>query len=349
MDTQEKKRRTGAGSKSRRPANGRDRSAAGGTRTPSAARRKVRAQRDARRERQRVRRAQTPQGKAPAREIPEVTYTMPKPVSPGGIVLKLVSVAAVVAAVVMCLSLFFRVEEVVVSGADKYTPWMVKEASGVEYGDSLLSVRDARVAGKIRLELPYVDEVRVGIKLPGTVYIEITELQTTYAIQARDGSWWLIASDGRVVEPIESSAASGYTCIIGVRADAPRTDQIVRAAEYNKPQTTEPTGETDGDGVTLPTVEQVTESQRLEAVITILTALEDNGVIGRIASIDVSNLNDITMEYGQRLTVVLGTAERLEYKVSYMASAIAQLEEYETGELDVSFKWSDKALLNPES
>ena len=56
----------------------------------------------------------------------------------------------------------------------------------------------------------------------------------------------------------------------------------------------------------------------------------------------------ITMEYGQRLHVVLGTEENLAYKVQYMALAIGQMEEYETGELDVSFKYSDKALLNPE-
>lgn len=342
MDTKEKKRRRAPQRTSRSANGGANRARGSGAGREGTTRR--------RRSTRRSTRPEAHQHVQEQREqIPEVSYTMPKPFSPGGFVLKLVSVAAVVAAVVMCLSLFFRVDEVVVSGADKYTPWMVKEASGLEYGDSLLSVSDARVAGRIRLELPYVDEVRVGIKLPGTVYIEITELQTTYAIQARDESWWLIASDGRVVEPIESSAASGYTRILGVKADAPRTDQRVQAAETALTITPETTEATDGDGVTLPTTAQITESERLDAVLTILAALEDNSVIGQIASIDVSNLNDITMEYGQRLTVVLGTAEDLAYKVGYMAAAIDQLEEYETGELDVSFKWSDKALLNPAS
>ena len=284
----------------------------------------------------------------PQEEIPEVTYTMPKPFSKGGFLVKLVSVAAVVAAVVMCLSLFFRVEEVVVSGADKYTPWMIKEASGISDGDSLLSISDARVAGKIRLALPYVDEVRVGIKLPGTVHIEITELETTYAMEASDGTWWLITSGGRVIERIQASAAAGYTRIYGVKLNAPKENQVVQAAEESQqaPDATEGTG---GDGVALPTAAQITGEARLDAVITILTALEDNGVIGQIASIDVTNINDITMEYGQRLHVVLGTAENLAYKVEYMALAIAQIEEYQTGELDVSFKYSDKALVNPEA
>jgi len=294
-----------------------------------------------------VRRKRPEQKPAPqtvAEEIPEVHYTMPKPFSRNGFLMKLATVAAVVAAIIMCLSLFFRVEEVVVSGMDKYTPWMIKEASGISDGDSLLSVSDARVSGNIISALPYVKEVRVGIKLPGTVHIEITELETTYAIGATDGSWWLITSEGRVVERIQASAAAAYTRIFGVQVSDPKEDQVVQAAE-EAAQTPDPT---EGTGIPLPTAARITGADRLEAVITILTALEDNGVIGQIASIDVTNINDITMEYGQRLHVVLGTEENLDYKVQYMALAIGQMEEYETGELDVSFKYSDKALLNPE-
>lgn len=333
MDTKEKNRRS-AGSSGRNTARGKKRPAG---------------QRQQDRSRVPVRRKHPAQKPAPQpvpEEIPEVTYTMPKPFSKGGFLVKLVSVAAVVAAVVMCLSMFFRVESVVVSGADKYTPWMIREASGINDGDSLLFVSDARVAGKIRLALPYVDEVRVGIKLPGTVHIEITELETTYAIEANDGSWWLITSQGRVIERIQASAAAAYTRIFGVQVSEPKEDQQVHAAEeaQQTPEATEGT-----DSVPLPTAAQITGAARLEAVITILTALEDNGVIGQIASIDVSNLNDITMEYGQRLHVVLGTSENLSYKVQYMALAIEQIEDYQTGELDVSFKYSDKALMNPET
>lgn len=289
--------------------------------------------------------------KPPREDIPRVVYTMPKPFSRGGFLLRLISAAAVVAAIMMCLSLFFRVDQVVVSGTEKYTPYNVMEASGIAHGDSLLSVSDARVAGKIKLALPYVDEVRVGIKLPGTVQIEIKELQMTYAIRATDNSWWLITSNGRVLEQIPGSAASGYTRIFGVEADGPRKDQTVVAAEPNQPQpSTEPTGESQGEtqGETLPTTAvQNTGAQRLQVLLTVLSGLEDNGIIGQVESIDVTNLNHITMEYAQRLTIVLGTSENLPYKIAFMAQAISQLPDYETGELDVSFKYSEKALLNP--
>jgi cell division septal protein FtsQ len=224
------------------------------------------------------------------------------------------------------------------------------EASGISVGDSLLSISDARIAGKIRLALPYVKEVRVGIKLPGTVNIQIEELEMTYAIQANDSTWWLIAADGRVIEQIEPSAASGYTQILGLQADGPRADQKVQAAEDRKePAESEQTTEADQSGITLPTVDQITGAEKLDVVLTILAELENNGVIGQIVYLDVSNLNNIVMEYGQRFDIVLGTSENLAYKIAYMAQAITQLPEYETGELDVSFKYSEKALLNPRT
>ena len=339
MDTKEKQRRS-AGQKVRRRSGGankaeRQRVAAANVRKHQAAARNGRPRRVV---------------KAPGEELPPVTYTMPKPFSRGGFLLKLASMVAAVAAVMMCLSMFFRVEKVVVSGAEKYSAYSVMEASGISEGDSLLSIRDASISGRIISALPSVKEVRVGIKLPGTVNIQIEELDMTYAIQANDSSWWLIAADGRVIEQIETSAASGYTQILGLQVDGPRADQKVQAAEDRKESNEETQNTTaDQNGMTLPTVDQITGAEKLDVVLTILAELENNGVIGRIVYLDVSNLNNITMEYGQRFDIVLGTSENLSYKIAYMAQAIAQLPEYETGELDVSFKYSEKALLNPRT
>ncbi len=355
MDTKDRNRPSSGGSASRRPAQSRSqnqtrRTSAGAKAANSGTGRRAAGTGSRQRRSTQPRREQPRRVvKGPAEEIPAVHYTMPKPFSRLGFLLKLASVAAAVAAVVMCLSLFFRVEEVYVSGAVKYTPWMVQEASGLEIGSSLLGVSDAKVSGNIKYNLPYVKEVRVGIQLPGTVYIDIVELETTYAIEARDGSWWLITAEGRVVESILTTEAAGYTRIIGVQADAPRVDQIVVAAEDAAASETQATEESQPDGVTLPVVVQTTNAQRLDAVKTILMCLEQNSVIGQIAQVDVSNLNDITMEYGQRLQIVLGTSENLAYKISYMATAVKQIEEYQTGILDVSFKYSEQALLNPEA
>ena len=99
MDTKERDRRVSNG---KRPAENRKNPRAASGRA-EARRRSAEARRS--RARQNSRMVKAP--KVPKEPIPEVRYSLPKPFSKTGFVLKLVSVVAVVAAVLMCLSLFF--------------------------------------------------------------------------------------------------------------------------------------------------------------------------------------------------------------------------------------------------
>ena len=105
----------------------------------------------------------------------DVIYTPPKPFKRGRFLLHLATVAAVVLAVVLGMSIFFKVETIKVSGCSKYSAWEVSEASGIEKGSNLMTLSRAQVSGSIMSRLPYVKTVRVGINLPDTVNIEIVE------------------------------------------------------------------------------------------------------------------------------------------------------------------------------
>ena len=130
----------------------------------------------------------------------DVVYTPPKPFKWGRFLLRLATVAAVVMAVVLGMSIFFKVETVKVSGCKTYTEWEIAQASGIETGSNLLAVSRAQVSGNIISRLPYVESVRVGIFLPDTVNIEITEQDVVYSIEDAVGNWWLMTSDGKIVE-----------------------------------------------------------------------------------------------------------------------------------------------------
>ena len=299
----------------------------------------------------RVRKA-TPQRRirAPREDIPEAVYTLPQPLRKGKFLLRLISVVAAVLALVVALAVFFRVETVTVLGAEKYTPWMVCEASGIQTGDGLLTLSKARAAGKIKSALPYVDQVKIIRQLPSTVQIEITELDVTYAIAAEDTGWWLIDSTGRAVEAIDGSAANGYTRILGVTVQTPRQGQNVAAAEtVPATEDTEASEETQNGEVTIPTQPVETNGQRLSAALSILKALEENGIIGQVSAVNVESLADLALQYGQRFQVKLGSADRISYKISYMSQMVAQLADHQTGTLDVSFEFSEQGIFSPES
>ena len=266
----------------------------------------------------------------------DVVYTPPKPFNRGRFLLHLATVAAVILALVLGLSIFFKVETITVSGMEKYSAWDVREASGIEDGENLLTLSKTKISGSIIANLPYVASVQVGIKLPNTVNLHITEIEMVYAIQAKDETWWLVNADGRVIESISTSAAEDYTRILGILVEPP---QIGDAAVAVEPEAEEETME-----FTVPDV--ALGRDYLDAAKTIMKYLEGNGIIGQIATIDVSDLGNIELWYGKRFQILLGDASGLDYKISAVKQAIDQTSDYQTGILDASFTiWADKVIL----
>lgn len=266
----------------------------------------------------------------------DVVYTPPKPFNRGKFLLRLATVAAVVLALVLGLSIFFKVETITVSGMEKYTAWDVREASGIEDGENLLTLSKTKISGNIIANLPYVATVQVGIELPNTVNIQITEIEMVYAIQAKDETWWLINADGRVIESINTSEAEDYTRILGILVEPP---QVGDAAVAVEPEVDEETAEFTAPVVTLG-------RDYLEVAKTIMQYLEGNGIIGQIATIDVSDLGNIELWYGKRFQILLGDSSGLDYKISAVRQAIDQTSDYQTGILDASFTiWADKVIL----
>ena len=267
-----------------------------------------------------------------------VVYTQPKPFNRNRFLLRLVTVIAVVLALTFGLSIFFKVDKdaITVSGAEKYKPEQVVAASGIQDGENLLTLSEPGISGKIITQLPYILRVRVGIKLPDTVNIEVTELDIAYAIEDREGSWWLMAADGKLVDRINSAAAKKYTRVLGVQlADCVIGQQAVAAEQEQSTETT--TDATEESVAAMPTVAEARGSDRLAAAVTILQQLEANGVIGDVTDVDVTNLNTLQLQYEDRFLVSLGDSARMDYKISCLKAAVEQMEDYESGELDVSF------------
>lgn len=279
---------------------------------------------------------------------PAVIYTEPAAFSRNRLVVQLVTVIAVVLALTVGLSVFFKVQHIYVSGAKVYSESAITEVCGISKGDNLLTFSHARAAALIQANRPYVREVRFGIKLPDTVNIIIEEDEVVYAVKDDTGQWWLMNSSGRVVTQGTSATVANKTQILGVNLDNPTPNEHAVAMESAPAvtDTTDPTGET----VTQITPVTTTGAQRLDAALEILKALEANDIVGSAASVDVSRIDDIVLWYGTRYQVNLGDSTRLEYKIACMNSVIAQMSEYQSGVLDCSFTiWEKQVGYTPFS
>lgn len=264
---------------------------------------------------------------SPKKPSSEVVYTQPGPFSRNRFLLQLLSVIAVVLALLFGMSIFFKVDTVRVAGADKYSAHDVEQASGIRDGENLLTIRKARISSNIQSRLPYVDTVRVGIKLPGTVLIEVKELEVVYAVEASDGGWLLIRSDGRVVESVTAADAEQHTRVLGITVEPTSVGEKVLAVQ--------PVAETTPEGATIPVTAD--SAAQLDAAISILQYLEENGIIGTAASVNVSNLTDLQVWYGDRFQIMLGDTTQLSYKIQLAKTAIEKyMVSYGSGVLDVS-------------
>ena len=272
-----------------------------------------------------------------AAKRPNVTYTQPLPFNLNKLLLQLTVVIAVVLAVVIGLSVFFKVDRVVVYGNKAYSAWTIQEAAGIEGGENLLSFGRTRACGKIITGLPYVKNVRIGIKLPDTVNIYIEEFDVSYAVQASDESWWLMTSGGKIAEQIDKATSNSYTKVLGIQVVGPVVGQQAVALEVFAPEeATEASQEIDSTEVTSPLV-TVTANDRLQAALLILGKLEENDIVGEVSTVDVSSLFNLELQYGQRYQVKLGDTSNMDRKISEMKASVMQLNDYQTGILDVSY------------
>ena len=288
-------------------------------------------------------------GNRPKQPTPAVIYTQPAAFNRNRLIVQLITVTAVVLALVIGLSVFFKVEHIYVSGAEVYSESSITEVCGISKGDNLLTFSHARAAALIQANRPYVREVRFGIKLPDTVNIIIEEDDVVYAIKDQTGQWWLMNSSGRVVEQGNNTKVANNTQILGVALQDPVPNERGVALE------SAPAAEDDAtaaEGETVPSSVPVTTTgaQRLDAVLQILKALEDNDIVGSAASVDVSRIDDIILWYGTRYQVNLGDNSRLEHKIACMNAVIAQMSEYQSGVLDCSFTiWPNQVGYTPFS
>ena len=265
--------------------------------------------------------------RAPAQEV---VYTAPDPISRKKLILAVATVASVVLALFLACTVFFRVENIKVSGNVKYDDWTVFEASGIKKGDSLLTFGKGKACAKIAQNLPYVKIVRIGITLPNTVNIYVEELDVVYAAQDAKDAWWLLTSDGRVVEKTSASVAKDKAKLEGFRLQSPVVGEKAKAAE-DQPDP--------NAGEDKPVT--VTNQYRLDTALSIVWDLERRGVLGQVSSVNVEDMGNIILWYGKTYEVKLGDDQQMEQKLGLLCGTIRDRESAgstQGGILDISFE-----------
>lgn len=229
--------------------------------------------------------------------------------------LRLFVMILVVGVILACAVLFFKVTDIQVSGNQIYTAQQVMGASGIAEGDSLLTLNHTSAAARIKVMLPYIENVKVSRYLPGSVVIEVTESGAAFTVEAGDGTSWLINASGKLLEQADVGVAD-YPKLTGVRAKSPRAGRMM---------------DTD-------------EQENLEAAQQLLELLSEYGLVSQITEVNVEKSYDMVIWYGDQYEIHLGGSDRMDYKLRYLLSIMDQLDNVRGGVIDLTLEEKDVAI-----
>lgn len=241
-----------------------------------------------------------------------------------GFLYKLLSVLIVFAAILVGCVVFFRVNQVTVTGNQRYSDAQIIDASGVKQGDNLLLVNKPQTVRAIARRLPYVKSVTPIRLLPDTLELRVVESVAVARIQDEAG-WWLVDDRGKLLETGSESLEAHLPQIMGLRTVTTSLGAMMAV--------------------------ELEEQIKLEGVTSLLAALNKRGMAGGVTTfIDLSGSNVIYFDYGERLTVAVpisGDFDRRVFSLQRVIEVFGEQGEEVVGTLDLTYG-DDQARLLPD-
>lgn len=235
--------------------------------------------------------------------------------------LRVMSLLLMAVAIVAALTLFFKVQEIEVVGNVRYTGEEILEVAQIKPGDNLVLLDKYGISQRIYTRLPYVTNVSPRRKFPDKLIVEVTETRAVAAVEG-GGSWWLLSSNGKILEPIERADAGDYMILAGVSAVEPAAAGWLELEEETNITT--------------------------ERLVELLEAMESRDMLGRAQRLDVRDPEKLILEYEERFTVEMFYDADFDFKLNCLESAAAQLEPNEKGILRMTMDDDNEVRFIPE-
>lgn len=249
--------------------------------------------------------------------------------------------AALALGAILSVNLLFKVTAFRVETFDHATPANtgiytedeIVAALGIETGTNLFGFSTREKTMQLQSQFPYLDNVEVGVQLPGTVVIQVQPATERFACMYAGG--WAVLSDSLKILRVDGSQPEGLTVLAcSLPADFnPVAGQFVVPQSYNSLL--------EGQPATAETSQQTAT----DVLMQLLEDLEAEGLQDGVTNIDVTDLSQIQFTYQGRIQVLVGNSNRMDYKVRLAAVAILDpdkgLSASDKGTLDVSYQQTD--------
>lgn len=265
--------------------------------------------------------------------------------------------AVLVVGIVLSINLLFKVTDFRVENADRttpaktgiYTEQQLIDATGIQVGDNLYGFSTKEKSDQLLAQMPYLDVAVVTRQAPGTVIIRVQPAVERFKMEY-SGSWLVLSEQLKVlrVEPAEPDNLVQLDALLPEGAattpgsfltlDAPSEPTALATAMPSGTATPENADEAD--------TAQETPNEVLNEL---LGELDQYGLLDGTTVLTMQNMTELSFLYQGRVSVQLGTANNLDYKIRFAAYIILDtggdgLASSDRGTLDVSDQQTDGTI-----
>lgn len=265
--------------------------------------------------------------------------------------------AVLVVGIVLSINLLFKVTDFRVENADRttpaktgiYTEQQLIDATGIQVGDNLYGFSTKEKSDQLLAQMPYLDVAVVIRQAPGTVIIRVQPAVERFKMEY-SGSWLVLSEQLKVlrVEPAEPDNLVQLDALLPEGAattpgsfltlDAPSEPTALATAMPSGTATPENADEAD--------TAQETPNEVLNEL---LGELDQYGLLDGTTVLTMQNMTELSFLYQGRVSVQLGTANNLDYKIRFAAYIILDtggdgLASSDRGTLDVSDQQTDGTI-----
>lgn len=215
------------------------------------------------------------------------------------------------------ISSVFAVKNIYAQNTVYYDKEDIIEASGISNGDNLLFLNTSDIELKIYKKLPYISSSKVIKLFPDKIKIETKTSSPMYAI-CHENVYFFFDSDHKFLENKEQMVPE-IPVVKGINFSVSEESK----AAYEDPESA-------------------------EIILLVINAFKNN--LLSLEEIDLSDKNNIIALYDNRIRIILGNREDINYKILTAHELISgKIGSEERGTLDLSkLKENNKSYFTPE-
>ena len=219
------------------------------------------------------------------------------------------------AGIYLTMTMLFRISSIQVQTPDGkqvteiagYSADSILQRMGVQLEENIFSFEPGEKAAVLEQNFPLLGSIKVIRDYPNTVVVQVTEAVPAYAVQ--NGNKWLVISDKWKILSEESAQPEGLCTLYGGKLQDTTPGQgfwfvdDADAASASGSETAESESAVS------------TETARMEALRTLRSKLEEYGLSQDVTRLEVADTEQIAFLYQDRISVLLGTLNDLDYKL----------------------------------